>query len=277
MQNFFIVLSFIAGTYLKTAAQELYVYTEPASNVPAHSISAKLTGNFIARSQDEEGRVMQRYTPEIMLGVTKRLMVRAGGSFSDMHTRNFRWESAYAYAKYRFFSIDDVHKHFRMAAFADFSYSRSPFHYEELNLKGDQSGGQVGIIATQLWNKLAVSGTASVLHVFETVASHHYATDPVKNAADYSVSAGYLLFPLNYTSYNQVNLNLYLEMLSQSSLDRKLSYLDMAPALQLIFNSVSKINLGYRFQVNGNMYRMTKESWLLSFEWAFLNALKKRK
>ncbi len=277
MQKIFIAFFFTAVICLKTAAQELYVYTEPASNMPAHSISAKFTGSFIARNQNEEHRVMQRYTPEVMLGVTKKLMVHVGGSFSDMHTRNFRWESAYAYAKYRFISVDDVHKHFRMAAFGDFSYSRSPFHYDELSLQGDQSGGQVGIIATQLWHKLAVSGTASVLHVFETVEAHHYATDLVKNAANYSLSAGYLLFPFNYTSYKQVNLNLYLEMLGQSSLDRKLSYVDMAPALQLIFNSVSKINLGYRFQVNGNMYRMTRESWLLSFEWAFLNALKKRK
>jgi hypothetical protein len=276
MRKIFIVIFFLTTVYLKTAAQELYVYAEPASNMPAHSISGKLTGNFIARNQNEEQRMMQRYTPEILLGITKKLMVHVGSSFADMHSRNFRWESAYTYAKYRFVSVDDVHKHFRMAAFGDFSYSRSPFHYDELSLQGDQSGGQVGIIATQLWNKLAVSGTTSVLHVFETVAAHHSAADPMKNAANYSLSVGYLLFPLNYTSYRQVNLNLYLEMLGQSSLDKKSSYIDMAPALQLIFNSVSKINMGYRFQVNGNMYRMSKESWLLSFEWVFLNALKKR-
>ena len=44
-----------------------------------------------------------------------------------------------------------------MAAFAEGSYSRSPFYYGDINLDGDNSGVQAGIIATQLVNKLAVS------------------------------------------------------------------------------------------------------------------------
>jgi len=46
--------------------------------------------------------------------------------------------------------------------------------------------------------------------------------------------------------------------------------LDMAPALQLIFKSQFKLNLGYRFQLAGDMKRMAQQSWLLSTEWLFL-------
>jgi hypothetical protein len=51
----------------------------------------------------------------------------------------------------------------------------------------------------------------------------------------------------------------------------------MAPALQFIFNSNAKLNVGYRFQLAGNMNRMANNSWLVSFERTFLNALKQRK
>jgi hypothetical protein len=94
---------------------------------------------------------------------------------------------------------------------------------------------------------------------------------------NYSLSAGYLLLPFEYVDYRQTNLNLYAELLAQQSLDRKACYVDLAPAIQLIFNSNAKLNIGYRFQLNGDMQRMTESSWLISFERTFLNALKKKK
>ena len=66
-----------------------------------------------------------------------------------------------------FLSIDEVHKHFRMAAFAAGTYSRNHLDHNEINLMGDQTGVQAGLIATQLWNKFAISATGSwneVLH-----------------------------------------------------------------------------------------------------------------
>jgi len=59
-------------------------------------------------------------------------------------------------------------------------------------------------------------------------------------------------------------------------LDRRTHYWDLAPAVQFIFNSTSKINIGYRFQLNGNMDRMTEQSYLVSYEWTFLNVIKIR-
>jgi hypothetical protein len=94
---------------------------------------------------------------------------------------------------------------------------------------------------------------------------------------NYSLSAGYLVFPREYTDYKQLNLNLYAELLAQQSIDRKAHYVDLAPAVQLIFNSNTKLNLGYRFQLGGTMQRMAESNnWLISLERTFLNALKKK-
>jgi len=264
---------------LLAEAQELYVYTEPASNMPAHSLSAKLSANLIGRQQGNSNRFMQRYTPEIMLGLNKKWMVHVGGTFADMHTTNFRWESVYLYGKYRFLSKDELHSHFRMAAFVDGSYTRSPFHYEEITLQGDRSGVQLGLIATQLWNKLAISGIVSHTQVLDESRNDKvvYIPERIYQAMNYSLSAGYLVLPFQYTDYKQTNLNIYTEVLAQQSLDRKAYYVDLAPALQLIFNSNAKLNLGYRFQLDGDMERMTESSWLISFERTFLNALKRKK
>ncbi len=66
-------------------------------------------------------------------------------------------------------------------------------------------------------------------------------------------------------------------MLGQQILDKKLFFVDLAPAVQFIFNSNAKLNVGYRFQLNGNMHRMAEKQWLVSFEYVFLNALRKKK
>ena len=213
-----------------------------------------------------------------MFGISKKWMMHIGTTFGNMHTANFGWESIFLYNKYRFLSKDDIHKHFRMAAFMEASYTRSPFHQDEVNLEGDRSGIQVGVIATQLWNKLALSATidnAQVLDKSRNSETVIYVPSRIYQVMDYSLSAGYLVLPREYTDYKQTNLNIYTEFLAQQSLDRKAYYIDMAPALQLIFNSNTKLNIGYRFQLSGTMQRMATESWLISIERTFLNALKK--
>ena len=94
---------------------------------------------------------------------------------------------------------------------------------------------------------------------------------------NYSLSAGYLLFPREYTDYKQLNINFYAAMIAQQTLDQHKHYVDLAPALQFIFNSNSKLNIGYRFEVSGDMQRMATTQWLVSFERTFLNALAKKK
>ena len=257
-------------------AQELYPFSEPASNMPSNSLSMKLGAMYGKGAHSN--KILQRYTPELMFGLNEKWMVHSSFTFSDMHADKFYFESARLYAKWRFLSFDDVHKHFRMAAFGAAAYSRNHLDHNELSLSGDHSGVQAGIIATQLWNKFAISGTASLIEVLneerrkETVVPEY-----AFSALNYSVSAGYLLLPRNYTDYNQTNLNLYVELLGGRNLDYKLEkyYVDLAPAMQLIFNSTSKLNLGYRFELSSDTYRLLKNSFMISYEYIFLNALKK--
>lgn len=258
---------------LTATGQELYVFSEPASNMPAHSLSVKQTAKWLKSAMNQ--RTESRHTTELMFGVNKNLMLHASGSFSNMYSPSQRFESIRVYGKYRFYSSDDLYKHFRMAFFADASHSRNKPMFDELGLDGDQSGVQAGFIATQLLHKLAISTTLSWTEVLQesrwnkvSPQSHPY------SAFSYSISAGYLVLPKTYTDYRQTNLNLYLELLGQHTTGLKRYYADLAPAMQLIFNSQAKLNIGYRFQLGSDMRRMADRSWLVSFEWLFLDALK---
>ena len=255
-------------------SQELYVFSEPASNMPAKSISIKLTDHFVTNDKIYK-RLSQRFMPQVMFGFTKKIMVHVGATFANMHTADFKYESASLYVKYRFLSNDEIHKHFRMAVFADASTTKAPFHYDEITLMGDKSGVEAGIIATQLCNKFALSGTVSHTQVLDNSRTNKVLYIPSRNyqSFNYSLSAGYLLFPKEYTDYKQMNLNLYTEIIAQQTLDRKTHYIDIAPALQFIFNSNFKVNLGYRFEATGTMERMSSNSWQISIERTFLNAL----
>jgi hypothetical protein len=241
--------------------------------MPAHSLSVKQSVKGLHNTFT--GANENRYTTELMFGLNKNLMIHTAASFSNMYSSGMRWESAKIYAKYRFFSNDGLYTHFRMAAFGEASYSRNKPLYDELSMEGDQSGIQAGLIATQLLHKLAVSATVSITEVLQE--SRWQKSFPQLfpyEAFNYSLSAGYLVLPKKYTDYQQANLNLYAELIGQRTFDLKRYSVDLAPAAQLIFNSNAKLNFGYRFQLGSNMQRMSRESWLLSFEWLFLNALK---
>lgn len=222
-----------------------------------------------------ENKVSQRHMPEVMFGLNRNWMAHASLSFSDMHEGSFIWEGAKLYAKYRFLSNDDVHKHFRMAAFAAGSYSRNHLDHNELNLM-DQSGVEAGLIATQLWKKLAVSGTGAMMQVIDDLRGKEgYDQQYAFKAINYSLSAGYLVLPLEYTSYDQTNLNVYVEMLGSRNIDfPEKYYVDLAPSIQLIFKSTSKLNLGYRFELASDIYRFSKGGFMISYEHIFLNALR---
>lgn len=273
MRNYLSILALTILFPLFASSQELYVFSEPASNMPARSISFKLTGRFPESKTNNYFR--QRYNPEVMLGVNKNWMVHIAGTVSDYYSDKLRPESVKAYVKYRFLSNDDVHKHFRMAAFTELSYSRNDFVYHDFSLDGDLSGWQLGVIATQLVNKFAASATVNYTQGFATVTHHDPGEDPLK-MFNYSLSAGYLLFPRNYTSYNQTNMNLYLELLGSRGADGPGYYTDLAPAIQLIFNSTTKLNLGARFQLSGNMIRVGERTYQVAIEHTILNALKKK-
>lgn len=257
--------------------QELYVYNESASTLPARSVSFKLKNHLVQKTY-LLNQFSFRSAPQVFMGVYKNLTVRLGGTVSSMYATQPKLESFHVYAKYRFLSRDAIHRHFRVAGYLEAARTNAPFMNDEINLGGDRSGMEAGLILTQLWNKFALASTISQTQVF-----HYYRWDKVRHrvlhpftSAQFTISAGYLVFPRTYTSYKQTNLNLYLELLTQRALDRGLYFVDLAPAFQLIFASKTKLNVGYRFQVKGDMKRMMQESWLLSMETSFLGVLKKR-
>jgi hypothetical protein len=275
---FFIMLRFISIfilllLHLCAGAQELYVFTNPASNIPAKALVAKLSSKSM-KSYHNNNREF-RVSPELQAGLTKNLMIAGGASFSNMFFQsNMAFESARLYAKYRFYSNDAPHKHFRAAVFTQSSWSNNPLVYQEFNLDGDNSGFQIGAVGTQLINKFAVSGGLSYVRQLEERNKVEFFRGFSNEAVQYNISMGYLLFPRIYESIKQTNLNLYCEFLGQQNTDLNVGFLDIAPALQLIFNSSARVNLGGRFQLTGTAHRMADRSLFLSFEYYFLNAFK---
>ncbi len=249
--------------------QELYVFTEPASNMPARAFGLRLNNEWMPK--DKIYPAFNRLTPEFMWGINKNWMLHANTFISNMHQSYYKWEGLSLYAKYRFLSIDDVHAHFRMAAYAKGAISNNPIHYNDINLQGDNSGIGGGLVATQLLHKLAISFTGGYVRAMNNV-QHDYPAIQNKNAFNYSLSAGYLTLPIHYKNYNQPNVNIYVEMLGKSNPSNKEHYLDIAPALQCIFKSKMRIDVGYRKQISGNMWRISRQSFVLKFEYNIFSA-----
>ena len=259
-------------TIVAAKTQELYIFSNPASNIPAKALVAKV-GTKTMRSYHNNEREF-RFMPELQLGLSKNWMVTGNVSFSNMFFQSKQqFESARLYTKYRFYSKDEVHKHFRAAVYAAGAWSNNPLVYQELNLEGDNSGLQLGVVATQLVNKFAASAGVSYVRQLETKDKLNLGLPFSNHALQYNLSMGYLLFPLKYENYKQTNLNLYCEFLAQQSTDVKVGFIDIAPAVQLIFNSSTRFNVGARYQLTGNAHRMANRSVFISLEHYFLNAL----
>jgi hypothetical protein len=252
-------------------AQELFVYTEPASNMPAGSLGVRF-GNLLMDERNS-GKYEYHLIPELMWGANKHLMLHADGFISN--NKNLSFEGGSFYAKYRFLTRDQVHNHFRMAAYGRISFNNSAVHQEEIDLYGHNSGYQAGLVATQLLYKIALSANASYMHATDNGSKNKFPQSQSSNAVSYSLSAGRLMLPKEYTNYKQTNVNLMLEILGQTLSGKGTSYLDIAPALQFIFNSQARIDIGYRQQLYTSMYRTAPNGFLLRFEYLFFNAFKK--
>ncbi|MBY0541998.1 MAG: hypothetical protein K2P75_01240 [Sphingobacteriaceae bacterium] len=274
-KRFLLFVLMVIGTNEYLFAQELYVYSEPASNMPTNAIGLRLSneGSF---NPDFKSRT----NVEVMLGVHKNLMFHAQSFMSDMDGK-YRLEGGSFYAKYRFLSLDEAQSHFRAAAFARISTSNRKSFTEDINLEGDNSGWQGGLVFTQLLHKLALSATVGYNKTFVkdglVSVGHNYGLSRPNEMFNYSLSSGYLLFPVIYKNYSQPNFNLYFEVLGKTNPENGNSYVDFAPAVQLVLNSKTRIDLGYRFQVAGNIAnRYSKNMYLARVEFNFFNALSKK-
>jgi hypothetical protein len=74
-------------------------------------------------------------------------------------------------------------------------------------------------------------------------------------AINYTFSIGKLMLPKEYRGYGQTNLNMMLEFLSQVNIGSGKYYMDMAPSVQMIFNSEARVDIGYRKQLSTTLLR----------------------
>jgi hypothetical protein len=181
-------------------------------------------------------------------------------------------EGGSIYAKYRFLSNDAVQKHFRMAAFGRISRNNSDIHQEEINMYGHNTGFEAGIVATQLLHKVALSSSISIVKAWDNGNDNKYVYG-VNNsrAINYSFSFGKLMLPKEYKDYRQTNINLMAETLAQVNTGSGKYYLDIAPTVQFIFNSESRIDIGYRKQVSSNLVRTAPNGFFIRVEHNFFN------
>lgn len=269
----------LTGLLLSCAlrAQELFVFTEPASNMATHSIGLRLNNTFYQMGTSAPYRYAYRLAPEIMWGASPHLMIHVAGYAANMYQTAFKPEGGSLYAKYRLYANDAVHRHFRLAAFAKAAWVSNPdsvtllegqgvshrFAPDDIELDGSNSGFLAGIVGTQLLHKLALSGSVAYTRRWDNRSPE---------ALNYTASAGLLLWPRHYTDYRQTNVNLMCEFLGSSALDKGVAFVDVAPAVQFIFGSISRLDLGYRTQLAGNMDRLSQRSLFVRLEYNFLNA-----
>ena len=267
-QLLFIVILLIS---LSCKAQELFSATEPASNMAAGSIGFRLDNSIM--NDVNSSRTNYHLIPEILIGVSKKLMIQ-GNLFFSNRNKTFSAEGGSLYAKYRFLSRDAVQKHFRMAAFGRVSYNNSDIHQEEINMYGHNSGYEAGIVATQLLKKVALSSSLTFLNATDNGNNNKFPYGSNNQAINYTFSVGKLMYPKEYKSYKQTNINLMVEFLSQVNTGSGKYYMDIAPSIQMIFNSQSRIDIGYRSELSSSLLRTAPNGFFIRLEHNLFNAIR---
>ncbi|MBK8854915.1 MAG: hypothetical protein IPN10_12635 [Saprospiraceae bacterium] len=266
MRQILIVLLTITVNSL--LGQELFVVTDPASNVPTGSLSVRLS-NSLFKEVYEDG-YNYHLMPEVTYGITKNLMVRTSVFLSD-RSNSLYAEGANIFSKYRFYSSDDLHSHFRMAAFARYSFNRADIHQEQIEIMGHNSGYETGLVITQLIKKVAISSSVSFEKALDNKPDYEFPNTQSNTATNYTLSVGKLMYPKKYTNFKQTNINLMLEFVGQTLNENGKTYIDVVPSIQFIFNSQARIDVGYRRELYSNMLRTAPNGIYLNFEYTFFN------
>ncbi len=252
-------------------AQELFTFTEPASNMAAKGIGLRLN-NYLMKDL-HTNKTNYHLLPEIMVGVSKKIMVHAEAFLSNRNN-GFIAEGGSIYVKYRMLSVDDIHSHFRIAAYGRYSFNNSDVHQPAIDLQGHNSGYETGLIATKLLNKFAFSTSTSLLYATDNGNEKFIYGNKNRKALNYSLSIGKLLLPKEYTSYKQLNVNAMVELLGQVNIKAGEGFTDIAPSLQFIINSKIRVDAGYRIPINTTLHRTASQGFLLRAEYNFFNVFK---
>ncbi len=265
------IFLFLVLCNIKINAQELFVITEPASNMPAGSVGMRLA-NSLMKEVDSNG-YNYHSMPEIMWGVNKNLMLHASTFISNRNT-NLITEGGSFYAKYRFLSVDDLHTHFRMATFGRYSFNNADIHQDEINLMGHNTGFQVGLIATQLLHKVAISSSVSYVKAFNNTANNVFPAAQSNNACNYTLSFGKLMYPKKYNSFKQTNINMMLELDGQKLIGNNKTFLNVTPSIQFIIRSQARVDFAYIKQIYSNMERTAPNGFYIKLEYTFFDLKK---
>ncbi len=87
-----LLIFFVCSTFC-TNEQELYVSTEPASNMPSGSIGFRLTSKLFRMEHDGKFNGY-RVEPELMFGFNKNTMIHIAGYASDMFQNGLKTEGS---------------------------------------------------------------------------------------------------------------------------------------------------------------------------------------
>ena len=250
-------------------SQELFVFTEPASNMAKGSIGFRVSNSLMKDYSSDNVNV--HIFPEVMLGISKKIMIH-GEAFVSNRNESFVNEGGALYAKYRFFSKDEVHSHFRMALFSRFALNNSDIHQSAIDLNGHNSGIEFGTVATKLIHKVALSSSIARIYAADNINQHWSVIEKNKNAVNYTFSIGKLMIPKEYVNYNQTNVNAMLEILGQTNLGSGKSFVDVASSIQFIVKSKSRLDLGYRIAISNDLDRSAPNGGFFRYEYNIFNA-----
>ncbi len=253
------------------SAQELFVVTDPASNVPAGSVNVRM-GQSLFKEQFKTG-YNYHLMPEVTWGINKNLMVRASAFISN-RSNQLIIEGGSFYTKYRFYSTDELQRHFRMAAFGRYSFNNADIHQEQIEIMGHNTGFETGIVTTQLIKKVAISSSVSFEKAFDNKPDYIFPVSQSDNAINYTLSLGRLMFPKIYTNYKQTNINAMIEFVGQTLHNNGKSYFDIVPSIQFIIFSQARIDVGYRQELYSSMLRSAPNGFYLNLEYTFFNVSK---
>ena len=254
-------------------AQELFVVTEPASNMPSKSIGVRTMNSFM---YENNGTLNYHLMPELMWGVNHKLMLHLQSFHSNRVGGGLKSEGASLYAKYRVFSTDDMHSHFRLAAYGRYSKNNADIHQEEVETMGHNTGYELGLVATQLKNKTAISGSTSYERALDNRPNYKFPNTQSHHAINYTLSVGKLMYPKSYYSLKQTNINLMCELLGQTLSPNGRSYLDVVPSVQFIIRSQARIDIAYRKQLYSTMLRTAPNGFMIKLEYTFFNIIKNK-
>jgi hypothetical protein len=262
------LLSVVILIYSSCESQELFVFSEPASNMPKGNLGLRWMNSTMKKINESAN--VSHSMPELMYGINNKWMIHTTAFMSNLN-KPLDFEGASFYLKHKFINQDDIKKHFRMAGFGRYSFNKSKIHQEEINLIGHNTGYELGINATKLANRVAISFSVSYMKAINNGQKTLFPKFTTDKAIYSTLSVGKLILPKKYIDYRQTNINLMCEFLSQNLINDDKKYLDIAPSIQFIFLSKIRLDLAYRKQLYSNMVRTAPNGFFIRLEYNFYN------